>query len=286
MAPKVLARNWWNSRYLIDVAAQGSSPGPIRGLNALAKAIDAAGKFVPSAAMSAALDRGALTAQERAQLEAAQRANAERALVDGLQEQNAIVWLTREVKKPTGESTGFGPFSRERVKVSVEVLGTKVATVQEFEVAHRYLLNVSVMAVFGPTKVKYKVSNGTIAKSDDQIPVDLFAGLQFYPFRRNPCEGRFFDKKLQSWNDRFGVIAGTSVTSFGDAAYLGLSYEVFTGVQASFGWQPRREQELKSGFNVGDAIAGSEAPTDKKWSLSNWGAALSVDTDLIRSVTQ
>jgi hypothetical protein len=63
-----------------------------------------------------------------------------------------------------------------------------------------------------------------------------------------------------------------------------MGFEPFVGLSIIGGWQPRRIQELKPGYYVGQANADTQVPTNTVWDRKSFGFGISLDVSIAKTI--
>lgn len=282
---RILARSWFKDRYQVTATDEGEAPSAIRGsVTAVVGGLTSLGKLVNGLSLEsfdaeATIQELPLPGADHPQV----RGESEK-LKNELDKRNALAWASPTLELPDDPRA-------KSLKLNVALLGTELTRSTEITIDHKYLVNIVGLLVIGQSKDRFSIDNGKIAKSEEDTPMDFLLGLEVYPagwfddecnFSDEPRScGRYFGPNRR-FRDRFSVIAGIPLKDLGESAFLGLGFELFSGVKVSAGWLPRQEQSLKTGYAIGDAFMGTDAPVNKEWELSSWGFAVGFDSSLLK----
>jgi hypothetical protein len=190
----------------------------------------------------------------------------------------------------------LGPYDSDTVSITVADALNSITVKTDVTIAARYVFNMAALALVGPARTTYSITNGAIAQSKEDVALDYFIGIHWYPFAwrtvyraesdggTQVANGRYFSFRYDNPWDYIAVVVGASISDPLKAGYLGLAIGPFAGFALTAGFQPRKEQSLQPGNAVGDKFTGSNAPVDDLWK-SEWGIGISVDASIAKAIS-
>jgi len=182
----------------------------------------------------------------------------------------------------------FGPFHNEDVTLTVSLDEAGVKQDTALTITPLSAVNLSVLAALSPGVTTYVVADGAVKAQRNDRELDYFFGVHLYPLswariakgRLRP--GRYFVPEYVSFADRLSLTAGVDLARPRESAYLGLSFEVYSGIALTAGWQPRKVPRLTDGISEGQSIEGDTVPERSAWDLRRWAVGLSLDASLLK----
>jgi hypothetical protein len=182
----------------------------------------------------------------------------------------------------------YGPYPASSIVIEITNESAGVDRETKLDIATLSTFSLAVFGLAGRGFDSYEVLDGKIGKDHSEFGFDYYFGAQVYPlsWNRNAFHklrpGRYFSEPYESCVDRWSLVLGLSANHPFEAAYLGVGFEVVHGIAITAGWQPRRVEELKSGYAVGSPVVGDKAPIDKRWDAANFGIGIALDSTIAR----
>jgi hypothetical protein len=182
----------------------------------------------------------------------------------------------------------YGPYHFDSGTITIALDEAGVTQDTRITIEPLYPLALSVLAIAGPGVPSYSIANGKIAQSLSRADLAYYFGVHLYPFSWNRdgknhlMPGRYFNADYAAWYDRISLLIGVNLTHPTEAGFLGGAVEVYPGIALTAGWQPRKYNQLHTGYAVGDMIMADPVPTDAVWKLNGWAAGISMDASMVK----